>query len=49
MRFPEKALVHKPCLFQGREDQGISTSWARMPGTAVSNAPDKGLEGNCLR
>ena len=22
MRFPEKALVHKPCLFQGREDQG---------------------------
>ena len=41
MRFPEKALVHKPCLFQAVRIRGISTSWARMPGTAVSNAPDK--------
>ena len=46
MRFPEKALVHKPCLFQGREDQGDQHQLgqdARHGGKQCTG--QKGLEG----
>ena len=36
--------VHEPCFLQSGDDEGMSTSCAMMPGTAVKSAPDRKAE-----